>query len=136
MTNKSELEIRVYYEDTDTLGMVYHANYLKFFERGRSEHVRSKGYNQSDLFSELGLLFSVRKMNIDFIKPAQFEQVLIIETEITVAKGARLVFNQQARCKNSSEIYCKAEVKIACVDKETGKPTRLPEKFITEIVNA
>ncbi len=131
----SNLTVRVYYEDTDTLGMVYHANYLKYLERGRSEFVRERGYDQKDIITELGVFFSVREMNIDYIKPAVFEQKLKVHTMISAAKGARLFFKQKISCIDTGELHCTAEVLIACIDNTTKKPTRLPKSFITEIVD-
>lgn len=126
--------VRVYYEDTDVAGIVYHANYLRFFERGRTEWLRELGIDQTILI-EQGLAFAVTKMNIDYLKPARFNDLLEVVTEIESSKRASLIFKQTIRDKQRpSLIYSKAEVKAACIDMKTLKPKALPKQLLEEII--
>src|SRR5829696_6803540 len=89
------LPVRVYYEDTDFSGVVYHASYLRFLERGRTDFLRLAGVDQSTLHAEgEGLIFAVRRMTIDFLKPARMDEVLVIETRTEEVRGASLVIAQ------------------------------------------
>jgi acyl-CoA thioester hydrolase len=126
--------VRVYYEDTDVAGIVYHANYLRFFERGRTEWLRELGIDQTVLIEE-GLAFAVTKMNIDYLKPARFNDLLEVVTEIQSSKRASLVFKQTIRDKQRPNlIYSKAEVKAACIDMKSLKPKALPKQLLEEII--
>ena len=89
MSRVHRLEVRVYYEDTDFSGVVYHASYLRFMERGRTELIRALGIEQRELFDgETALGFAVRKMTIDFLRPAVMDDLLTIETRSIAARGA------------------------------------------------
>ena len=88
------LPLRVYYEDTDFAGIVYHANYLKFIERGRSEWIRSLGIDQLRLKAETGQVFAVRRIEADFLRPAVFDDQLLVETRVEAISGARIVLVQ------------------------------------------
>jgi acyl-CoA thioester hydrolase len=126
--------VRVYYEDTDVAGIVYHANYLRFFERGRTEWLRELGIDQTVLI-EQGLAFAVTKMNIDYLKPARFNDLLEVVTEIQSSKRASLIFKQTIRDKQRPNlIYSKAEVKAACIDMKSLKPKALPKQLLEEII--
>ncbi|PCJ47889.1 MAG: tol-pal system-associated acyl-CoA thioesterase [Gammaproteobacteria bacterium] len=126
--------VRVYYEDTDVAGIVYHANYLRFFERGRTEWLRELGVDQTVLIDQ-GLAFAVTKINIDYIKPARFNDLLEVVTVIDSSKRASLIFKQVIRDKNRQDhIYSKAEVKAACIDMKTLKPKALPKQLLKEII--
>ena len=126
--------VRVYYEDTDVAGIVYHANYLRFFERGRTEWLRELGIDQTVLI-EQGLAFAVTKMNIDYLKPARFNDLLEVVTEIQSSKRASLIFKQTIRDKQRPNlIYSKAEVKAACIDMKSLKPKALPKQLLKEII--
>ena len=126
--------VRVYYEDTDVAGIVYHANYLRFFERGRTEWLRELGIDQTILI-EQGLAFAVTKMNIDYIKPARFNDLLEVVTEIESSRKASLIFKQTIRDKQDPNlIYSKAEVKAACIDMKSLKPKALPKQLLEEII--
>ncbi|MGL5363654.1 MAG: tol-pal system-associated acyl-CoA thioesterase [Bosea sp. (in: a-proteobacteria)] len=118
------LPIRVYYEDTDFSGVVYHASYLRFMERGRTELIRSLGVEQRELFDgETSLGFAVRRMTIDFLKPAVMDDALIIETVTVAARGATMDLIQ--RVLRGDEVLVSAEVKVACVG--GGKARRIPD---------
>jgi acyl-CoA thioester hydrolase len=118
------LTIRVYYEDTDLAGVVYYANYLRFIERGRSEALRELGLDQVALKRDLGLVFVVRHLTVDYLAPALFDDMLEVRTRITRLRGASVEMSQEVwrgeACLN------RAGVTIACMD-GAGRPQRLPE---------
>ena len=117
--------VRVYYEDTDFSGAVYHASYLRFLERGRTEWLRALGIEQSALAAAPPpqvVAFAVRHMSIDFRKPARMDDLLTVETEVRKIGGASLDLAQ--RVLRSTDVLVAAEVKIACI--ASGRPARLP----------
>lgn len=126
------LQVRVYYEDTDAGGVVYHSNYLNFMERARTEWLRNIGFEQHTLIEKDEILFAVRKVSIDFHKPALFNELLNIKTHIADQRKASLVF-KQVIFNQSEEIICKAEIKIACLNSTTMKPEPIPETIISEL---
>jgi acyl-CoA thioester hydrolase len=116
------LPIRIYYEDTDFSGVVYHASYLRFLERGRTEWLRDLGVHQSALYGEEdALAFAVRRMTIDWLKPAKMDDLITVETRIAQIKGASLVLHQ--RIVIGEIVLLTAEVLVALV--QNGKPARL-----------
>jgi acyl-CoA thioester hydrolase len=125
------LELRVYYEDTDFSGNVYHANYLKFCERGRSDFLRVLGIDQNAMLAgEGGLIFVVRRMNCEFMKPARFDDVLVVETMPGKMAGAR--FELAQRIMRGGEVLFSAEVTVALVDGR-GRPTRVPKDLAQKL---
>jgi acyl-CoA thioester hydrolase len=116
--------IRVYYEDTDLAGIVYYANYLKFIERGRSEWVRGLGIDQTQLKSEQGLVFAVRRVLADYLKPALFDDQLVVQTRPLGLGGARIDLRQEVW--RGETLLFTAEVTLVCMG-ANGKPARLPE---------
>lgn len=118
------LPLRIYYEDTDFSGFVYHARYLHFFERGRTEALRSLGIDQRALFEAAGgpFAFAVRRMNIDFRAPARMDDLVTVETWIADVGGASLAMRQQLN--RHADLLSTAEVDIAFLAR--GRPTRLP----------
>ena len=127
-----KVSVRVYYEDTDFSGFVYHASYLRFMERGRTEMLRELGLLQRDLaLSEPGsaLFFVVRAMEIDFHRSAHMDDLLLVETRVEAIAGASLTLRQEIR--RGHALLCAAHVIVALV--QNGKPQRLPalirEKF-------
>jgi acyl-CoA thioester hydrolase len=117
--------VRVYYEDTDFSGAVYHASYLRFMERGRTEWLRALGIEQSALFSAAEaevFAFAVRRMSIDFLEPARMDDLLTIETLVRRIGGASLDLAQRAL--RGGAVLVAAEVRIGCVAR--GRPARLP----------
>jgi acyl-CoA thioester hydrolase len=116
-----DLAIRVYYEDTDFSGYVYHANYLKFCERARSDYLRVLGVDQNAMFVEGGA-FVVRRMNCEFLRPAKFDDVLHVETRAGEAKGAR--FELKQRVLRGEELLFSADVTAVLIDGK-GRPKRL-----------
>ena len=119
------LPVRVYYEDTDAGGVVYHANYLKFCERARSDCLRLLGIHQNSLED---MFFEVRRMTCDFLKPARLDDLLDVETRFLDMGGARLDLDQ--RVMLNGNILFKAHVTVALIDGR-GKPKRLPDFIAT-----
>jgi acyl-CoA thioester hydrolase len=117
------LPLRVYYEDTDAAGMVYHANYLKFAERGRSEMLRSLGFGHRRLGSESGVGFAVRRCSVDYIAPARLEDALTVDTTLSGIGAATLTVRQQIR--RDGELLVDLDVLVACIGRD-GRPKRLP----------
>jgi acyl-CoA thioester hydrolase len=125
MKNHS-MNIRVYYEDTDLGGVVYYANYLRFIERARSEWIRDLGIDQIKMRKEEKAIFVVAKLKADYLRPAYFDDILTLETEIEVVSSVRAYFHQNIFCKG--EVIFRAEVCVACTS-TSGKVQRLPEKI-------
>jgi acyl-CoA thioester hydrolase len=128
--------VRVYYEDTDSGGIVYHANYLRFFERARTEWLRSLGFEQDRMRAELGTLFVVHSLNIRYNKPAAFNDLLQIVTRISRHRGASLEFDQRVLPEGGNSTLCEATVMVACIDAERQVPRPIPKALIAEIANA
>lgn len=122
---------RVYYEDTDLAGIVYHANYLKFIERARSEMVREAGISQTALKAGQGIVFAVRRMEMDFIAPARFEDDLRVETRLIGVKGASFDLDQTV-WRGDSRLYA-ATVQVVCLT-ETGRAVRIPADIRQKLV--
>tara|TARA_R110002050_G_scaffold179200_5_gene312604 strand:- start:119 stop:556 length:438 start_codon:yes stop_codon:yes gene_type:complete len=125
--------LRVYYEDTDAGGIVYYANYLKFFERARTEWLRELGINQAS-FLEQNIGFVVRKVEMDNIASAKLDDLLNVNSTITSLKRASLVFHQQIT-NQAKQVICTATVRVACVNfqshnGQTVKPVAIPESIL------
>jgi acyl-CoA thioester hydrolase len=125
------LSMRVYYEDTDFSGYVYHANYLKFCERARSDFLRVLGVDQNQMF-ENGGAFVVRRMNCDFIKPGKFEDVLVVESTPGTTAGAR--FEIQQRVLRGDDVLFKADVTAVLIDGR-GRPKRLTDALLLALAS-
>jgi acyl-CoA thioester hydrolase len=117
------LPVRVYYEDTDAAGMVYHANYLKYAERGRSEMLRSMGFPHRKLAAEDGVGFAVRRCTVEYLMPARLEDVLVVDTTLVGVGAATLGLRQ--RIRREDELLADLDVLVACVGRD-GRPRRLP----------
>ena len=120
--------IRVYYEDTDAGGIVYYANYLKFFERARTELLRETGIHQ-ETFLQQQLGFVVRHVEMNNLASAKLDDLLEVKTSIVTLKRASLVFEQQIINQNN-QILCTAKIRIACVDFNQNKPCAIPELIL------
>ena len=123
------MPVRVYYEDTDFSGIVYHANYLRFMERGRSNYLRLLGADQRGLFEATereapGFAFVVRSMTIDFLKPARMDDVLDVVTEYEEIKGASITLKQQVR--RGEDLLIEAHVRVAFVSEGRARPIPKP----------
>lgn len=125
--------VRVYYEDTDAGGVVYHARYLHFFERARTEFLRTSQFSQQQLLQEQQLAFVVKSLAIDYCLPAKLDDWLSVETEITAVKGATILFEQ--RLMRETVVLSKATVKVACVDLGKMKPVALPDNIKAAFLN-
>ena len=125
------IEVRVYYEDTDLAGIVYYANYLKFIERGRTEWVRSLGIDQAALKREEGIVFAVRRVEADYLKPARFDDLLTVTTELVEVGGARIVLDQ-AVLRGGERLFA-ARVVLVCLS-EAGAAVRVPAAVRAKLV--
>ena len=117
-------KLKVYYEDTDSGGVVYYANYLKFLERARSEAIYSLGFTNSGLYESHGILLIVKSCNIEYKKPAKFEDSLKIISEIKSFTKTSFIMKQTI--SRDHEIISDADIHLVSVDKN-GKPSKLPE---------
>ncbi|WP_044470349.1 tol-pal system-associated acyl-CoA thioesterase [Mannheimia massilioguelmaensis] len=122
--NIFQFPIRVYYEDTDAGGVVYHARYLHFFERARTEFLRALGFSQQSLLEVYRIGFVVKSMNIDYRFPARLDDLLMVESKVIEIKGASILFSQVLQ--RDELVLSKATVKVACVDLGKMKPVALP----------
>lgn len=119
------MNIRIYYEDTDCGGVVYYANYLRYFERGRTEYLRTLGISPSGLL-EKGILFVVRKVEVDYLAPARYDDLLILETEVFEISRTSVTFGQIIKKDGLETLVARGNVVLVMVD-ENGKPARIPE---------
>jgi acyl-CoA thioester hydrolase len=123
--------VRVYYEDTDSAGVVYYANYLRYLERARTEWLRAVGFEQTDLAAQHGVVFVVRALAIEYLKPALFNDELGISVELARV-GASLIVVKQCATRGT-DVLASAEVKIACVKISEFKPVRIPQQLLEKI---
>jgi len=138
MTTKNEnvflWPIRVYYEDTDTGGVVYYANYLKFMERARTEWLRAEGFEQDELITKENVIFAVRSVQADYLSPARFNEELVVTTQV-IKKGKASISVEQV-IKRNNDALCKAVIKIASLNARNFKPVALPEVIYNKIKNS
>jgi len=125
MTKLFSWPVRVYYEDTDAGGVVYYANYLKFFERARTEWLRSLGLNQDKLAQEQGLIFVVRRASLDFVRPARLDDMLEVTVEPRKLARVYVDLAQEARC--GTQMLARAEIRVACLNRRDFKPVAIPQ---------
>lgn len=130
----STLPIRIYYEDTDAGGIVYYANYLKFFERGRTELLRENKIEQ-DVLLEKNIAFVVKKVEMECIKSARFNQLIFVKSQVVSHKKASIIFQQEIFHKDET-LLCRSTTQIACVNLQTTKPTAIPAEIIEVISSA
>ena len=117
-------KIRVYYEDTDASGRVYHANYLKYLERGRSNLIYQSKYNHQELFKKFNIIFVVKSLNINYLKPAFFEDIIEVQTSLNELSRVKLNFNQ--RIIRNNDLLVDAEVIVIPINTK-GKIIKLNE---------
>lgn len=127
VSQQSSWPVRVYYEDTDSGGVVYHSNYLNFMERARTEWLRSLKINQQTLKDELNLLFVVHQIDIKFIKPAIFNDLIEVETSLKQITPVRVKLEQLI--KRQSDLLISASVEVVGVNARTLKPVRIPQQI-------
>ncbi len=125
--------VRVYYEDTDAGGVVYYANYLRFMERARTELLRHHGFEQDELREREGVIFAVRSVQVDYLAPARFNDLLQVRTGILQAGRASLTFGQDVIRERDGHLLCRGEVKVACLDSETFRARAIPDVMKTII---
>jgi acyl-CoA thioester hydrolase len=129
--------VRVYYEDTDSAGVVYYANYLRYFERARTEWLRALGFEQTDLAAQHHIVFVVRSINVEYLQPARFNDELQITLELGAPGASQIVFAQRAirvmRGADVVDVLCEAQIRVACVSLLTRKPVRIPKPISAKI---
>ncbi|MFC6442918.1 MAG: tol-pal system-associated acyl-CoA thioesterase [Alcaligenaceae bacterium] len=121
--NANQLQIRVYYEDTDAGGIVFYANYLKFFERARTEWLRRLGIHQSTMAQTEQQLFVVKQADIEYLKSAKLDDLLTIRSRITHLGGASIRFAQEAW--REDDLLCQSQIVVVCVDSHTMRATKI-----------
>lgn len=119
--------VRVYYEDTDAGGVVFYANYLEFYERARTEMLRAMGFEQDELMAQQNILFVVRSVQVDYLQPAKFNDLLDVSAALSRVKSASLIFAQTVM--RQDEILSKATIRIACLDSNTMRPQLIPDSL-------
>lgn len=125
--------MRVYYEDTDAGGVVYYANYLKFMERARTEWLRALGFEQNELLRQTGVVFAVRAAALEFIKPARFNDS--VRVSVGIGKVGRVSMNVLQSIMRDSEILCRGDIKIACLNAADFTPRRVPTELARRLAN-
>ena len=123
--------VRVYYEDTDAAGVVFYANYLKFMERARTEWLRALGFEQTTLKQEHGIVFVVRSLAVEYLRPALFNDALAITVALNNARASVLEVTQTVR--RDSGVLVTGAVKVACVNTRSFKPVRIPPSILDKL---
>lgn len=131
--NNYTMTVRVYYEDTDAGGIVYYANYLKFLERARTEWLRHLGFSQHDLL-EQSIGFVVKRVEMDNVGAARFDDLLTIRSEIDELKRASMVFKQKITNSNN-KLLVSAHIRVACVNLQQMKPVAIPDAILGEFLS-
>lgn len=122
--------VRVYYEDTDSGGVVYYANYLKFMERARTEYLRHLGFEQDELIENENILFAVRSINVNYHKPARFNELLQVTATVTEFKKASMLFQQTIVRQSDQQLLCDGTVRIASLQADSFKPCAIPKVIL------
>lgn len=128
MNNSSKvfaLPVRVYFQDTDAGGVVYHASYVNFLERSRTEWLREHGHSNAGLMKELGVVFVVRSLKLDYLRPALLDDLLTVSTQLKEIGRSRVALHQQVR--RGEEQLVQAEVHLVCVAVDSFKPVSVPQ---------
>ena len=123
--------VRVYWEDTDAGGIVFYANYLKFFERARTEWLRALGHSQQAMVDTTGCMFVVQDTHVRYLRPARLDDLLVVTVDVTERGKASLRIRQQAWC--GDRLLTEGEIRIGCVERATMKPTRIPGPILEAI---
>jgi acyl-CoA thioester hydrolase len=126
MTEPSELKVRIYYEDTDSGGVVYYANYLRYLERARTEYLRERGVSLPDLMAK-GSLFVVSHVDLSYRSPARYDELLTVQTRLSASGNASVVFSHRVTGDRPDRVVAEGNITLVCVG-ENGKPRRLPEE--------
>ncbi len=134
--NNFSIDTRIYYEDTDTGGVVYHSNYLNYMERARTEWLRALGFEQDQLITDLQTIFAVRSAQIEYLRPARFNDLLQVTASIKELKRSTLTFFQEIFKKNSDgkiELLVEGTIKIVSINSTTFKPKRIPDQLMESL---
>lgn len=132
-TMEFSFPVRVYYEDTDVAGVVYYANYLRFMERARTEWLREWGLDQSVLIDQ-DVAFAVRKAEVDYYRPARFNDALMVVSRIKEIRGVRVLFHQKIVAAHDPEhVYAEGNILVVCVTLSTMKPRSMPAELLEEM---
>jgi acyl-CoA thioester hydrolase len=123
--------VRVYWEDTDAGGVVFYANYLKFFERARTEWLRTLGYSQEAMRHDQGVMFVVTDTATRYLQPARLDDLLEVTVAVQAARAASMVIVQQAL--RNGTLLAEGEIRIGCVDARTFRPQRIPKELFQEL---
>ena len=129
----SSLIVRVYYEDTDAGGVVYYANYLKYIERARTEHLRELGFELATIANESGLVFVVKSVKADYLLPAFLDDTIEVQTSIELVRHASLIFAQKITNIEKNTVLFKAVVKVVSVLKNNLKPCAFPQEILEKL---
>jgi tol-pal system-associated acyl-CoA thioesterase len=124
--------VRVYLEDTDAGGIAYHASYLRFMERARTEWLRAMGLQQSETFAQ-DVSFVVHSMTLRFLRPARLDEELEVDCRVLRARAASLQFEQHVRLQGEGEACCRAEVTVACISLTSGRARRIPPEILARV---
>jgi acyl-CoA thioester hydrolase len=127
-------QIRVYWEDTDAGGIVYHSNYLSFAERGRTEYLRELGVNQSDLAHD-GYAFAVSKADVSFLKSAKLDDLLVIESQLAELGGATVRFHQCIKRVDDGAELVRLNIRVGFIAVGAGRPARLPQDLKSKLLD-
>ncbi len=125
MPHTHSCEYRVYYEDTDAGGIMYHAKYISWCERARSEYLRDVGLQSSLIHQDLGVIFVVRHLEADYLKPARLDELLRVETSLKEMKNSSFLLNQSIFCQDY--MLFSMTVTIVCVGAQSARPVRIPD---------
>lgn len=123
--------IRIYYEDTDGGGVVYHTNYIKFMERARTEWLRNLGFEQDELRDKNGVIFAVRSAQVDYFLPAKFNDELMVSSRVIKKGKASIIIEQDVIRK--SHVLCKGIIKVATLDDKSFRPKAMPERLYEQM---
>ncbi len=126
-----EWPVRVYYEDTDSGGVVYYANYLRFMERTRTEWLRATGFDQQRLREQTGLVFVVRRANLNFLAPAQLDDALLVD--LAIKDHGRVAMSFHQRVMRGTQELCNADIQIVCLDAELFRPRPFPASMLQQL---
>jgi acyl-CoA thioester hydrolase len=135
MNKNFSTSYRIYYEDTDASGVVYYANYLKFFERARTDFLRACGISQFTLAQTQSIIFMVRKCQIEYKNSARLDDLIEIKTTVKKFGGASIVMLQEMFRKDDAKLLNILEVEIACVNSKLMKPAKIPEAIKSAFTN-
>ncbi|MGH1398796.1 MAG: tol-pal system-associated acyl-CoA thioesterase [Alphaproteobacteria bacterium] len=120
------IPIRIYYEDTDAGGITYHANYIRFGERGRTEFLRDCGFTNSGVRDEMGVFFVVKHIEVEYHKPTRLDDLLRMDTQIETIKNTSFIMTHKIHCEKTKDLTAELRVILVCVDTNTLKPVRMP----------